>query len=74
MYDEKNLFLNDGKGLDSSGKRGRDGRMTFISTFLEPAFNIVAEWVKGGESAFDLYIAFWNLNEAKGYHKDEIES
>lgn len=69
IYDEKNVFLNRGKALDSSGKRGSDGRMTFVSTFMEPAFNSVAEWVKSGGSPFDAYMAFYNLNETFGFHK-----
>ncbi|GAB4047838.1 hypothetical protein [Spirosoma litoris] len=71
VYDEKNLFLNRGKALDARGKRGSDGRMSFISTFMEPAFNAVADWVKTGGSPFDAFMAFYDLNEAYGFHKSE---
>ncbi|GEM_PF-1135118 len=74
IYDEKNLFLNRGKALDSRGKRGSDGRMSFIATFMEPAFNSVADWVKTGGSSFDAYMAFYDLNEAYGFHKVEDEN
>ena len=73
VYDEKNLFLNQGKGLDERGIRGSDGRMTFISTFLEPAFNTVGDWVKSGGSAFDLFMAFYGLNEDHGFHEKKEE-
>jgi len=69
VYDEKNLFLNRGMDKDHTGRRGSDGRMTYISSFLQTAFNTVANWVSSGANAFDIYQAFWNLNEEKGYHK-----
>lgn len=71
IYDEKNLFLNRGKALDARGKRGSDGRMSFIATFMEPAFNVIADWVKTGGSSFDAYMAFYDLNETYGFHKVE---
>ena len=70
VYDEKNLFLNRGAHINEiTGIRGSDARMTYITNFLEVAFNTVADWIKTGESSFDLFQRFWDLNEAKGYHK-----
>lgn len=71
ILDEKNLFLNRGIQKDKNGIRGSDGRMTYIPNFLEEAFNIVARWISSGGSSFDLYLAFWNINEERGYHKSE---
>lgn len=71
VYDEKNLFLNRGQNLDKNGKRGSDGRMTYISTFLEPVFNAVIEWIKEGGSAADMHYKFYEMNKKMGYHKDE---
>lgn len=65
IYAEKNLFLNRGKEKHS------DGRMTYISNFLDIAFNTVAKWVETGANSFDIYMKFWELNEERGYHKEE---
>jgi len=71
VYDEKSIFLNRGKDKDENGIRGSDERMTYIDNFLQVGFNIVVNWVKEGANPFDLYMAFWNLNEGKGYHKEK---
>jgi len=69
IYDEKNLFLNRGIDKDEEGLRGSDGRMTYIHSFLVVAFKIVSEWIAQGAAPYDIYMAFWDLNESKGYHK-----
>lgn len=68
VYDEKNLFLNRGESLNEQGVRGSDGRMTYISTFLEIAFNTVAKWVSEGANPYDIWQSFYDLNEEKGFH------
>lgn len=73
VYEEKNLFLNRGIGLNKFGYRGSDGRMTYIVPFLEVVFNTVAKWVASGANAYDIWQAFWDLNEERGYHKPEVE-
>ncbi len=70
VYDEKNLFLNRGKQINERGIRGSDGRQAYIPTFLEPTFKTVSQWVVTGGSSFDLFMAFWNLNEAHGFHEE----
>lgn len=72
VYNEKNLFLNRGIDIDEkTGIRGSDGRMTFISNFLEVAFNLISDWIVSGGSSFDIYKSFWDLNEKKGFHKEK---
>ena len=72
IYDEKRLFLNRGKGIDkNTGVRGSDSRMAFIPNFLEVAFDTTVNWVRSGGTSFDLFTAFWDLNESRGYHKEE---
>jgi len=67
IYDEKNLFLNRGKAVDDKGVRGSSGQMTYISSFMEPAFNVVTEWVKTGGGPMDILVAFQELNESHGF-------
>lgn len=69
IYTEKKLFLNRGIDIKDNGRRGSDERMTYIENFLQQAFSIITEWIKSGANAFDLYMAFWRLNEERGYHK-----
>lgn len=69
IYDEKNLFLNRGIEKGANGIRGSDGRMAYIEQFLVEAFKVVADWVSKGANAYDIWFAFWDLNEQRGYHK-----
>lgn len=69
VYDEKNLLLNRGIALKEDGTRGSDGRMTYINPFLSQAFGMVANWIQAGANPFDLYMAFYNANEERGFHK-----
>lgn len=71
VYDEKNLFLNRGIEKNEFGVRGSDSRMTYINNFLEIGFNTVAKWIASGANSFDIYSDFWQLNEDRGYHKEE---
>lgn len=71
IYDEVNLFLNEGKHLDSRGKRGGDSRMALIGPHLKPAFGTVVEWLQRGGVPFDLYQAFRGKNEELGYHANK---
>lgn len=74
IYDEKLLFLNRGKEIDkNTGVRGSDSRMAYIPNFLEVAFDTTVNWVKSGGTPFDLFLAFWDLNESRGYHKEDNE-
>lgn len=68
VYDEKNLFLNRGKAKNPDGIRNSDGRMAYISGFLQEAFEITIKWLSSGGSAFDLYESFWRKNEELGFH------
>ena len=71
IYNEKSLFLNRGNDVDENGIKHSDERMTYIDNYLITALDIVIQWVKMGANPFDLYMAFYNLNEEKGYHKQE---
>lgn len=68
VYNEKSLFLNRGIDKADNGIRGSDERQTYIDNFLKTAFDTVVEWVRTGANAFDLYMAFWKMNEEKSYH------
>jgi hypothetical protein len=70
IYDEKNLFLNRGIDKRPDGIRGSDGRMTYIDPFLKETLKIVADWIATGANSFDIWKAFWDLNEEKGYHSN----
>ena len=70
IYDEKNLYINRGNDLDSEGIRGSDGRMAYIP-HLRASLSIVKKWAKEMGSPFDIFLAFWELNEQLGYHKGE---
>ena len=72
VYNEKNLFLNRGIEInEQTGTRGSDSRMTYIPNFLEVAFNEVGKWIGDRANPFDIYKAFWDLNEARGYHSEK---
>lgn len=70
VFDEKNLFINQGKGLDEKGVRGSDGRMAPPETILREAFNMVFEWVASGANPFDIFYTFRQKNEELGYYKN----
>jgi hypothetical protein len=70
IYDEKNLFLNRGEQIKEDGRRGSDGRMTYIHDFLTDAYAAVSSWVLNGANSYDIYLAFRKMNEEKGYHNN----
>lgn len=73
IYDEKNIFLNLGKRkCDGGGVRGSDGRMTF-QPVMKDILDIVITWVGGSQNPFDLYRAFYMLNEKHGYSHEEYD-
>lgn len=67
IYEEKSLFLNRGKDKNHDGIKNSDERMAYIGNFLQVAFDIVNKWVSEGANPFDLYMAFKELNQEKGY-------
>lgn len=70
IYDEKNILINRGAKKNEKGIRGSDGRMAYIED-LEMAIEIVADWLAKKGSPVDLFMAFWDKNEALGYgHQD----
>lgn len=69
IYEEKNVFINQGHEKDVYGRRGSDGRMAFIDSHLVTALDIVTEWVKNGAEPTDLYEAFYDKNKECGYRK-----
>ena len=74
IYDEKLLFLNRGKDIDkNTGIRGSDSRMTYISNFLQVAFDTTIAWVKSGSNPIDLFNAFRDLNESRDYKQKSGE-
>ncbi|MFB2118020.1 hypothetical protein [Parapedobacter sp. 2B3] len=73
IYDEKNIFLNLGKRKsDGGGVRGSDGRMTF-QPIMNEILEIVITWVGGSQNPFELYKAFYMLNEKHGYGHEEYD-
>ena len=74
IYDEVNLYLNRGKQKDARGIRGSSGQMTYIPTFLEPAFDLVLRWVGAGANPFELYSAFEAKNTEMGYRSGDEDS
>lgn len=74
VYDEKSLFLNRGKQKDEKGIRGSDERMAYIGNFLQVAFDVVHKWVSEGANPYDLYTAFYELNNERGYHAPKEDS
>ncbi len=71
IYDEKNIFLNAGKRKsDNKGIRKSDGRMTFQPVMNE-ILDVVVKWVAESQVPFEIYRAFYELNEKHGYpHED----
>lgn len=67
IYDEKNVFLNLGKRkCDNNGIRKSDGRMTYQPVMNE-ILDIIVLWVAESQNPFDIYRAFYALNEKHGY-------
>lgn len=74
IYNEKSLFLNRGKDVDEKGIKHSDERQSYIDNYLQTAFDITMDWVKSGSNPFDLYMAFYRINEEKGYHNNSNET
>lgn len=73
IYDEKNIFLNLGKRKsDNNGVRKSDGRMTYQPVMNE-ILDIVVQWVGESQNPFDIYRAFYELNEKHGYGHEEYD-
>lgn len=73
IYDEKNIFMNLGKRKsDGGGIRGSDGRMTFQPVMNE-ILDVVIAWIGGSQNPFELYKAFYMLNEKHGYRHEEYD-
>lgn len=73
IYDEKNIFLNLGKRKsDNNGVRGGDGRMTFQPVMNE-ILDIIVIWVAESQNPFDIYRAFYELNEKYGYGHENYD-
>lgn len=66
IYDEKNILINRGAKKDEKGIRGSDGRMAYLED-LETAIQIVADWIASKGSLSELFMAFWDKNEALNY-------
>lgn len=73
IYDEKSLFLNRGVVKDERGIKGSDERQAYIPMFLQIALNKVTEWAAQDANPFDIYMAFYQLNEELGFHKTNLE-
>ncbi|WP_421829681.1 hypothetical protein [Larkinella sp.] len=71
VYDEKNLFINQGKRINERGRRGSDGRMAPPETLLQEAFRMVTTWVESGGTPFDIFMAFRQRNEELGYYDEK---
>lgn len=73
IYDEKNIFLNLGKRKsDNKGIRKSDGRMTYQPVMNE-ILDIIVQWVGESQNPFDIYRAFYELNEKHGYGHEEYD-
>ncbi len=73
IYDEKNIFLNSGKRKsDNNGIRKSDGRMTYQPVMNE-ILDIVVKWVAESQNPFDIYRAFYELNEKHGYGHEQYD-
>ena len=66
IYEEKNTFLTRGHRIQKDGRRGADGRMSYIPDINE-IINIVSSWVVRRGTLFDLYASLRELNISKGY-------
>lgn len=73
IYDEKNIFLNLGKRKsDNNGVRKSDGRMTYQPVMNE-ILDVIVQWVGESQNPFDIYRAFYELNEKHGYGHEEYD-
>ena len=68
IYEEKNAFLTRGHRKDEKGRRGADGRMSYISD-IESFITILTEWITSRGTTFELYTKLLELNVSKGYGK-----
>ena len=68
IYEEKNAFLTRGHRKDEKGRRGADGRMSYISD-IESFITILTEWITSQGTTFELYTKLLDLNVSKGYGK-----
>ncbi len=70
IYDEKNIFLNLGKRkCDHKGIRKSDGRMTYQPVMNE-ILDLIVTWVAESQNPFDIYRAFYYLNEKYEYQHE----
>jgi len=73
IYDEKNIFLNLGKRKsDNNGIRKSDGRMTY-QPIMNEILDLIVDWVTDSQNPFDIYRAFYELNEKHGYGHEEYD-
>jgi hypothetical protein len=73
IYDEKNIFLNNGKRKsDNNGIRLSDGRMTF-QTNMNEILEIIVKWISDSQNPFDIYKLFYELNENSGYGHEQYD-
>lgn len=73
IYDEKNIFLNNGKRKsDNNGIRLSDGRMTF-QTNMNEILEIIVKWISDSQNPFDLYRLFYELNENFGFGHEQYD-
>ena len=74
IYDEKNILINRGAAIGPDGVRGSDGRMASVE-LMEDAIGIVADWLRAGGTALQLYMAFYEENERRGYpHQVDVDA
>ncbi len=66
IYEEKNTFLTRGHRIQKDGRRGADGRMSYI-TDINEIINVVSSWIVRRGTLFDLYASLRELNVEKGY-------
>lgn len=73
IYDEKNIFLNNGKRKsDNNGIRLSDSRMTF-QTNMNEILEIIVKWISDSQNPFDIYRLFYELNENFGYGHEQYD-
>lgn len=73
IYEEKNTFLTRGHRIQKDGRRGADGRMSYISDINE-IINVISSWIVRRGTLFDLYASLRDLNRSKGYGtREDVE-